>query len=713
MMILSEKSGLVNIFFPLIILLLVNNVLFAQRDPRISLIADYPFDGDASDISGNGYHGEINGPVPGFDRFGNSNSAFKFDGIDDYIKLPIDINPKLSPVITITIWVQANSMQNQPKVFSHDDGGFDRTIGIDERDGSEGWSVFTGTGTVLGHHPVRLGEWIFLAAVYDQAYEDESGAIVGRISMYVNDDTLYQEIGKVSNGLDYIYVGANPTFGHHFNGNIDHLKIYKGELTSFQIGQLYREANPNHNNGPEIMWEKHFSGIYNNDGRDLKIVKNDGGFILGASSYEGEAKGSEMKVIRTDSLGNLNWVNTFGTGYNEYLSGITDVDLGFIITGIRQYENLSGSLYLSYINHQGEELWAKTYGDTTQNNTIYIGLSVLQSEPGKYIVLGSKQHLKSEVTYLYDNDIWLMQVNELGMILWEKFIGGNYADDARSLIQTHDGGLLLLASFGEGDYDQKVWLTRMDNKGEIIWSNTYGSGFPTSVVQSSDGSFIVAYSNMLLCIDAFGDEKWEKGFRGNIIDFQQTKDDGFILLGLQKTYDWLGNGKNDVSLVKTDDSGETIWTKSIGGIGNDTAAKIKLTTNGGYVILGTTESFNLSERREIYLVKIAPEVTITGISDNYSPVPDKLILAQNFPNPFNPTTTIAYTLAKAEQIKITVYNISGQLVKTLLSAYQTSGNHNVSWDGTDSSGKKVSSGVYFYQLVAGTFNQVKKMTLIK
>ena len=94
--------------------------------------------------------------------------------------------------------------------------------------------------------------------------------------------------------------------------------------------------------------------------------------------------------------------------------------------------------------------------------------------------------------------------------------------------------------------------------------------------------------------------------------------------------------------------------------------------------------------------------------------PEAFELADNFPNPFNPTTTIQYALPQAADVELTVYNIFGQVVRTLVAEYQNAGRYAVEWDGTNDSGHSLSSGMYFYRLQAGgAFREVKKMLLLK
>jgi len=96
-------------------------------------------------------------------------------------------------------------------------------------------------------------------------------------------------------------------------------------------------------------------------------------------------------------------------------------------------------------------------------------------------------------------------------------------------------------------------------------------------------------------------------------------------------------------------------------------------------------------------------------------------LAQNYPNPFsqiprfagNPTTTILFALPEAAEVSLKIYDVAGQLVQTLVDGVVEAGRHQVVWDGTNQHSVPVASGVYFYQLRAGEFKQVRKMSLLR
>ncbi len=94
-------------------------------------------------------------------------------------------------------------------------------------------------------------------------------------------------------------------------------------------------------------------------------------------------------------------------------------------------------------------------------------------------------------------------------------------------------------------------------------------------------------------------------------------------------------------------------------------------------------------------------------------IPHEFIVHQNFPNPFNPETEIRFGLTRDTHVVISIYNMLGQQIGTLIDTQYAAGFHSVRWDGKDRNGSPVSSGVYLYQIQAGEFSQVRKMSLIR
>jgi len=108
--------------------------------------------------------------------------------------------------------------------------------------------------------------------------------------------------------------------------------------------------------------------------------------------------------------------------------------------------------------------------------------------------------------------------------------------------------------------------------------------------------------------------------------------------------------------------------------------------------------------------------TVTSVDDETpvkGKIPNQFKLMQNYPNPFNPVTVIRFEIPKASEVRITVYNILGEKVKTLVSGYLSAGSSSVKWDGTNDKGEQVSSGIYVYQMIAGNSIIIRRMILIK
>ena len=102
------------------------------------------------------------------------------------------------------------------------------------------------------------------------------------------------------------------------------------------------------------------------------------------------------------------------------------------------------------------------------------------------------------------------------------------------------------------------------------------------------------------------------------------------------------------------------------------------------------------------------------VSTNYELfVPESFYLHQNFPNPFNPFTTFQYNLPEKTFVNISIYDMLGRNIKTLINQVQDVGKKSITWDGTNDYGKTVSAGIYLYQINAGNYIQTKKMVFLK
>ncbi len=104
---------------------------------------------------------------------------------------------------------------------------------------------------------------------------------------------------------------------------------------------------------------------------------------------------------------------------------------------------------------------------------------------------------------------------------------------------------------------------------------------------------------------------------------------------------------------------------------------------------------------------------VTDVQNNSGTIPSEFTMSQNYPNPFNPSTVITYALPKSSSVKLTIYDMLGREVKTLVNSEQNAGTYNVQWNGDNNNGSKVSSGTYIYLIKTGEYQQAKKMILLK
>lgn len=193
-----------------------------------SLIAYYDFEGNTLDQSGNGNDGTNFGATL---TTGKDGQGYTFDGVNDFIQVNLDVNPNVLPQLTWGAWVNADTASGIRKVLSHDNSGFDRTLGIDSRTGGT-WSTFTGN-TVAGTYSVNTGTWQFIAAVYDESVNQAILYVDGASQVFATNFGL---------GHAFLRIGSNPSFGEYFDGIIDNVFIYNEALTVADLDNIRRNG---------------------------------------------------------------------------------------------------------------------------------------------------------------------------------------------------------------------------------------------------------------------------------------------------------------------------------------------------------------------------------------------------------------------------------------------------------------------------------------
>ena len=263
--------------------------------------------------------------------------------------------------------------------------------------------------------------------------------------------------------------------------------------------------------------------------------------------------------------------------------------------------------------------------------------------------------------------------------VWTKVYSISEVDHLNSSQITSDGGYIIAgetSSYGMGGKD--IWLLKTNSSGDTVWSKTYG-GTRTEVANS----------------------------------VQQTKDGGFIITG-EIYFD--NPPRSSIRLIKTNPAGDTSWTRTYlteVGVARifDYGRYVQQTSDGGYFIAARRGYAHAGYWDcSIYLIKTDYLGNPTAIGNrSHIHMPKNYQLLQNYPNPFNPATTISYNIHQLEFVTLTVFDLQGRKIETLVRQYQKAGKYDVPFNATD-----LSSGVYFYQLKAGFgFVQARKMILLK
>ncbi len=250
----------------------------------------------------------------------------------------------------------------------------------------------------------------------------------------------------------------------------------------------------------------------------------------------------------------------------------------------------------------------RTYGGAGYDE----GYSVQQTSDGGYVIAGYTNSFGAG-----DYDVYVVKTDAAGETTWTRTVGGAGKDEAGCVRQTSDGGYIVAGqtlSFGAGSAD--VYLIKMNEMGETLWTRTYGDTFPNvgmSVRQTDDSGYVIAgytYSSaenrndaLLIKTDRSGNMLWKKTYGDTLYELassvRQTPDGGYVFAGY-KGASRLGD--RQVYVVKTQADGDTVWTRTYGGPSYDEGYCIERTHDGGYVVVGYTKSFGAG-REDIYLLR--------------------------------------------------------------------------------------------------------------
>jgi len=385
----------------------------------------------------------------------------------------------------------------------------------------------------------------------------------------------------------------------------------------------------------EEQWNNTYGGIWSDSADSIQQTR-DGGYIIAGETQSFGAGHNDFYVVKTDSNGTEQWYRTFGGEGHELNPSIQlSPDGGYILGG----NTLSDSDYwLIKTDEDGNVQWDRTFEGS--------GLeSFHQTSDGGYIIKGTKKLISNKT---------LIKTDSNGYEQWDNRIEWNNLD---SVLLTNDGGYILA-----GTDDSKLLLVKlMAERPAPLAQFTYDPGNPVANLSITfdasesfdpygnitnyqwdmgDGSYVntsqrtVTHSydeggnyNVGLTVTGNNDEvssiiqeiivqqsahpimRWDKTFGGegddSVYSLEYTSDGGYILAGSSKFL----NGKridSDAKLVKTDANGNMQWQRTIGGDDRDTAYSVQQTPDGGYIMVGGTESYGVGTI-DFWLVKTDAE----------------------------------------------------------------------------------------------------------
>ena len=231
-------KNLLFIIFLVVFLLSFSFSVSAQKEELMNKIyAYYPLDGNTIDKGPKQLNGEQTGDIRSTeDRFGNKKKALFFNGEDNSLKLPVNINPEKMPELTIALWLKVESYSEISTIFSNSNGSFARSLIIDGRKNRPLLSVSSGSNQqVYGGVSIPLNKWIFTAVSWN--------AETGEVSLYLADQN--KNFSSIStnninpkNANSFITLAKNNVSGDFFTGSMDQIMIWDQILSMEQIRSL-------------------------------------------------------------------------------------------------------------------------------------------------------------------------------------------------------------------------------------------------------------------------------------------------------------------------------------------------------------------------------------------------------------------------------------------------------------------------------------------
>jgi hypothetical protein len=431
---------------------------------------------------------------------------------------------------------------------------------------------------------------------------------------------------------------------------------------------------------PGIQWQRSYGGSLNDEATEV-VQTNDGGYIVSGTTVSddgdvGTNNGfNEFWVLKLDSLGLVQWKNTYGgSNHDDALALESTMDGGYIMAGFTMSNDgdVSGNhgdfdAWVLKLDSLGTIQWQKCLGGSGWEEA----WDIKQTPDGGFIVVGRAGSVDGDVTINHGFlDYWVVKLNVLGAIEWQKSLGGSGLDLGYAVDVTSDGGFIVAGesqsedgnvtkNSGSSDY----WVVKLDIEGKIEWEKSYGGSLldrANDIKQTRDGGYMVFgqsasndgdvtnahgnYDNWLVKLSETGEIEWQKTLGGSSEDyaksFEQLEDGGYVTLGtsMSTNGDVLGNnGIMDIWVVRLSELGDIQWQKTLGGTKTEWGNAIQQTEDDGFILAGYNWSINgdastCNGKSDYWIVKLAPESSPTT-----QPTTQPLNL---YPNPATQAITI-------------------------------------------------------------------------
>jgi hypothetical protein len=402
---------------------------------------------------------------------------------------------------------------------------------------------------------------------------------------------------------------------------------------------------PTRAQAPVKQWDKTYGGTGYDQLFTMQQTR-EGGYLLGGDSNSGiggdktqPLRGQrDYWIVMLDTHGQKLWDQTFGGAALDHLYAAQQTsDGGYLLGG--QSNSGAGDdksqpsrggfdYWVIKLDANGNKQWDKTFGGSG-NEFLW---SLQQTRDGGYILGGhSNSGISGDKTQANhgQDDYWVIKVDANGNQQWDRTIGGSSTDHLNAVQQTSDGGYVLGGSSNSGISGDKTqpsrgssdyWVVKLDATGNTQWDKAYGGEGGEafgSLRQTRDGGYILVGNSdsgssgditqpsqghedyWVVKLDAVGNKQWDKTYGGKGQDYlqvvQQTTDGGYVLGG-SSTSDVSGDktqanrGGVDYWLVKLDAAGTKQWDQTYGGDAHETCYALQQTTDGGYVLGGYSAS---------------------------------------------------------------------------------------------------------------------------